>query len=382
MTKSNLTYLVRQTFKEWQEDNASRLAAALAYYTIFSIPPLLIIAIAIAAQIFDQTAVQQQITNQMQGLIGDSGAQVVEAILENSGQAGESVLATIISVVTLLLGASGVFGELHSTLNAIWEVQARPGRGILGTIKDRFFSFTMVLGVGFLLLVSLVVSAGLAAVNEFITGALPGVVILAQAINFLVSFGIITVLFALVFKVVPDVRIAWRDVWVGAVVTAFLFTIGKFAIGLYLGNSAPGSTYGAAGSLIVLLLWVYYSAQILFLGAEFTQVYANKFGSHIVADADAIPMTAEAFPLPKAMNEQATAVSASTLQPVQSPAIHTPIRRTVARNGRLSPTWQSVADGVNIFHHYTVQILAALLAIWQFATGPLTRQQEISTRQS
>lgn len=374
LNRSNLKFLLTQTFKEWQEDNASRLAAALAYYTVFSIPPLLIIAIAIAAQIFDQTAVQQQITNQMQSLIGDSGAQVVEAILENSSQAGESIWAAIISVVTLLLGASGVFGELHSTLNAIWEVQARPGRGLLGTIKDRFFSFTMVLGVGFLLLVSLVVSAGLAAVNEFVTGALPGLVILAQAINFLVSFGIITVLFALVFKVVPDVKIAWRDVWVGAVVTAFLFTVGKFAIGLYLGNSAPGSTYGAAGSLIVLLLWVYYSAQILFLGAEFTQVYANKFGSHIVADADAIPLTPEAFPLPQVMAKVETAVPTPTPTPTMP-------RRAVG-DGRLSPTWQPVADGVTIFHHYTVQILAALLAIWQFVTRPLIRQQEIPTRQS
>lgn len=298
MDVNALKYLVTQSFAEWREDNASRLSAALAYYTIFSIPPLLIIAIAIAAQLFDRAAVQQQVINQIGGLIGDAGAEVVESILDNSDEPGETAVATIISVVTLLLGASGVFGELHNALNAIWEVQAKPGRGIWGTIKDRFFSFTMVLGVGFLLLVSLIISAGLAAVNDFISGVMPGLVILAQVINFLVSFGVVTLLFGLIYKVVPDVKVAWRDVWVGAVVTAFLFTVGKFAIGLYLGNSAPGSTYGAAGSLIVLLLWVYYSAQILFFGAEFTQVYANRFGSRIVADEDAVAISPEAQPAP------------------------------------------------------------------------------------
>lgn len=298
MDVNALKYLVTQSFAEWREDNASRLSAALAYYTIFSIPPLIIIAIAIAAQLFDRAAVQQQVVDQISGLVGDSGAEVVESILENSSGSEETAVAAIISVVTLLLGASGVFGELHNALNTIWEVKAKPGRGIWGTIKDRFFSFTMVLGVGFLLLVSLIISAGLAAVNEFISGVMPSFITLAQVINFLVSFGIITVLFGLIYKVVPDVKVAWRDVWIGAVVTAFLFTVGKFAIGLYLGNSAPGSTYGAAGSLIVLLLWVYYSAQILFFGAEFTQVYANKYGSRIVADEDAVALSPEAQPAP------------------------------------------------------------------------------------
>jgi membrane protein len=296
MDLNALKYLVTQSFKQWREVNASRLSAALAYYTIFSIPPLLIIAIAIAAQLFDRAAVQQQVVNQIGGLVGEAGAEVVESILENSREPGETAVAAIISVITLLLGASGVFGELQNALNTIWDVKAKPGRGIWGTIKDRFFSFTMVLGVGFLLLVSLIISAALTAVNEFISGVLPDLVILAQVVNFLVSFGVITVLFGLIFKVVPDVKIAWRDVWVGALVTAFLFTVGKFAIGLYLGNSAPGSTYGAAGSLIVLLLWVYYSAQILFLGAEFTQVYANKYGSRIVADENAVPISPEAQP--------------------------------------------------------------------------------------
>ncbi len=296
MNLNTLKYLVTQSFKEWSEDNASRLAAALAYYTIFSIPPLLIIAIAIAAQLFDRTAVQQQVVGELTALVGSDGAEVIENMLESSDETDESIVASVISVITLLLGASGVFGALHGALNTIWEVQAKPGRGLLGTLKDRFLSFTMVLGVGFLLLVSLILSTVLAAFGEFVNNALPTLVIVAQLVNFVVSFGVVTVLFALIYKVVPDVKVAWRDVWIGAAVTAILFTIGKLAIGLYLGNSAPGSTYGAAGSLIVLLVWVYYSAQILFLGAEFTQVYANKFGSRIVADEDAIALTPAASP--------------------------------------------------------------------------------------
>ncbi|MCA9969408.1 MAG: YihY/virulence factor BrkB family protein, partial [Anaerolineales bacterium] len=231
MKPADFKYVITQTFAEWREDNASRLAAALAYYTIFSIPPLLIIAIAIAAQLFDRAAVQQQVLEQLSGLLGGEGTAVIQAVLENADQPAESTLAAALSVVTLLFGASGVFGQLQSALNTIWEVEPKPGRGILGTVKDRFFSFTMVLGVGFLLLVSLVISSILAALNQFVSGALPGAMVLAQLLNFVVSFGIITTLFALIFKVVPDVEIAWRDVWVGAAITALLFTVGKWAIG-------------------------------------------------------------------------------------------------------------------------------------------------------
>lgn len=291
MKFKEIKYLVTQSFAEWSEDKASRLAAALAYYTIFSILPLLIIIIAIAAQVFERSLVQQQLVRQIATLVGQTGAEAIEAILENASEPEDSLLAAVVSIITLLLGASGVFGQLYDALNTIWEVQAKPGRGILGTVKDRFFSFTMVLGVGFLLLVSLIISTALQAFNELVSGILPSFLFLAQTLNFLISFAVVTILFALIYKVVPDVRVAWRDVWIGALVTAFLFAVGKWAIGLYLGNSAPGSTYGAAGSLIVLLLWVYYSAQILFLGAEFTQVYANKYGSRIVADETAVSLT-------------------------------------------------------------------------------------------
>jgi len=288
--------LIKETVQEWSEDKATRLAAALAYYTVFSIPPLLIIALAIAGQVFDQEIAQQQLINQVVSLVGAGGDSVgtaLETILDNVSRPEGSLIAIIIGVITLFFGASGVFGELHGALNTIWEVVPRGGRGILGTLKDRFFSFTMVLGIGFLLLVSLVLSTALSALGDFFTGFLPETLNLIQIFNQVVSFGVITVLFALIFKVIPDVEIAWRDVWIGAAATALLFTLGKYLIGLYLGNSAVASTYGAAGSLIVILVWVFYSAQILFLGAEFTQVYANRYGSRIVADDDAILLTEE-----------------------------------------------------------------------------------------
>ena len=381
---SSLKFLVTESFKEWSDDNASRLAASLAYYTIFSMPPLLIIAIAIAAQLFDRTAVQQQLMGQISGLVGSNGADAIAAILDNGTDSGDSLLATIISVVTLLLGASGVFGALHSALNSIWEVKPKPGRGILGTLKDRFLSFTMVLGVGFLLLVSLVLSSVLVAFSDFVNNALPSLVILAQVINFVVSFGVITILFALIYKIVPDVKIAWRDVWIGALVTAFLFTVGKFAIGLYLGNSAPGSTYGAAGSLIVLLLWVYYSAQILFFGAEFTQVYANKFGSRIVADEDAIGLSPEARREPgehgstertvyKPDKDSRTAVV--TQAAISRPILPASAALVEERAVEPRPALQTAEAWAGQVHHYVVQVLAVGLAGWKFVTKRLFKQQ-------
>lgn len=296
MKWKDIVPLIKETVKEWSEDKATRLAAALAYYTVFSIPPLLIIVLAIVGQVFDQEIAQQQLINQIIALIGPGGDSVgtaLEAILDNVGRPQGSLIAIIIGIITLFFGASGVFGELHSALNTIWEVAPQPARGILGTIKDRFFSFTMVLGIGFLLLVSLLLSTMLSALGDFFTGLLPETIILMQVFNQVVSFGLITVLFALMFKVIPDVEITWREVWVGAAATALLFTLGKYLIGLYLGNSAVASTYGAAGSIIVILVWVFYSAQILFLGAEFTQVYANHYGSHLIPTENATPLTEE-----------------------------------------------------------------------------------------
>jgi membrane protein len=291
---SNLPTILRLTYQGWKEDRASRLSAALAYYTIFSLAPLLVIVIAITGLIWDAGLVRTQILNQVQGLVGADGADLIANLISNTGTPAQDIFATSIGVITLLFGALGVFNELHNSLNIIWEVEEEKPLGFLQVVKkvviDRLLSFTMILGIGFLLLVSLVISAGLSATQETIGNAIPVSEFILQIVNLVISVGAITVLFALMFKFLPDADIAWRDVWLGAFVTALLFSIGKTAIGIYLGNSSVASSFGAAGSLILLLLWIYYSAQILFFGAEFTQVYANKYGSKIVPeDAEAPP---------------------------------------------------------------------------------------------
>lgn len=284
--------LLKQTAKEWSEDKVPRLGAALAYYTVFSIAPLLIIAISVAGLVFGSKAASEQISTQLSGLMGDTAAKAVEEMVKGATNKESGIIGTIIGLATLLFGASGVFGQLQDSLNTIWGVAPKPGRGIMGTLKDRFLSFTMVLGVGFLLLVSLAVSATLSGIGTYIEAlGMPKLVF--QTINLLVSFGVITLLFAAIYKVLPDVEIQWRDVWVGAAATALLFTVGKFLIGLYLGQSSTASSYGAVGSLAVLLIWIYYSAQILFFGAEFTQVYANEYGSRVVPSKDAVAVTDE-----------------------------------------------------------------------------------------
>jgi membrane protein len=292
MKAKDIVGLLKQTWTEWQEDKASRLAAALAYYTAFSIAPLLVIVIAIVAFVFGQEAAEGGISQQLKELVGSPGAEAMQAMIKSAQKPTEGTIATIISVVILFFGATGVFSELQDSLNTIWEVAPKPG--VKGLVRNRILSFAMVLAIGFLLLVSLLVSAVLAGLSNFLGGLIPGLDFLWPTVNFLISFGVITLLFALMFKFLPDAKIAWGDVWIGAAITALLFTIGKSLIGLYLGNSSVGSTYGAAGSLVVLLLWVNYSAQILFFGAEFTQVYANKYGSRIVPAENAVPLTEEA----------------------------------------------------------------------------------------
>ncbi len=286
--------LLKQTWQEFNEDKVPRLGAALAYYTLFSLAPLLVIAIAIAGLVFGDEAARGQIVGTIGGLVGQQGAEAIQSMIQNASKPSTGILATIIGFVTLFLGASGVFGELQQTLNTIWEVTPKPTKGIMGMLKTRIFSFTLVLGTGFLLLVSLVISAGLAALGKYMSGLVPGLDFLWQIVNFVVSFGVTTLLFALIYKIVPDAEIEWRDVWVGAAFTALLFSVGRFAIGFYLARSATASAYGAAGSLVILLLWLYYSAQIMFFGAEFTQVYANKYGSRLQPAPDALPMTEEA----------------------------------------------------------------------------------------
>lgn len=279
--------LVTETFSEWQKDNASRLAAALSYYTIFSVAPLLIIAIAVAGLVFGRKAATDQLVGQIRDLVGNDGAQVIQSILQNAGKTTSGILATCIGVVTLLVGASGAFGQLQDSLNTIWEVKPKAGRGVKGVLRDRALSFSMVLFIGFLLMVSLLLTAFLSGIGKYLADLLPMSAHVLQGINFGISLCVTTFLFALIFKVLPDAYIRWRDVWVGSAVTALLFSLGRFLIGMYLGRSSVSSAYGAAGSLVVLLLWIYYSAQILFLGAEFTQVYARKFGHAIVPKPNA-----------------------------------------------------------------------------------------------
>jgi membrane protein len=281
MNLSKIVRLLRETFKEWQEDNASRIAAALAYYAVFSISPLLVIAIAIAGTFFGQEAAQEQIAQKITALVGEDGVQPVLMALNNMNQPKIRGVASLISIGVLLIGASGFFAQLQDALNTVWKVKPQPGQGIWIFIRKRVASFLMVLAMGFLLILSLVLSAVVAALSKYRVDSLPGSAILWENLDLIISLGLMTFIFGLMFKYVPDAKIVWKDVFVGAVITAVLFLFGKFLLGVYLSKGSLGSAYGAAGSLIVLLAWIYYSAQIILLGAEFTQVYTRIYGSKI-----------------------------------------------------------------------------------------------------
>jgi membrane protein len=285
--------LFAEALFEWYEDRAPRLGAALAYYTVFALAPSLILVIGLAGLFLGQETAQGQIVSEMQDLVGRRAAEAIQAAIDNARTEG-GLVATGLGVVTLLFGLWGVFGELQDALNTIWGVTPKPGRGVLGIIRQRFWSFAMVVGIGFLLLVSLAVSAALAALGKFFFWVLPTPAYLIETANAVFSWAVITLLFAMMFKLLPDVTIEWSHVWIGAGVTALLFTIGKSLIGLYLGRSTAASAYGAAGSLVIVLIWIYYSAQVLFFGAEFTKVYARRSGNWVVPDEKALPITDEA----------------------------------------------------------------------------------------
>ena len=272
--------LIRKSVEAWVDDYAPSMGAALAYYTLFSIAPLLIIAIAVAGLVFGQEAARGEIVAQIQGLIGQEGAIAVQGLLKSANEPAQDIFLTVVSIITLVIGATTVFAELQSDLDRIWRVPA-PAKenGIWILLRTRLLSFGLVLGLGFLLLVSLVISAAIAAFGKWWDGVFEGWEAFLHALNFGISFAITTLLFALIYKLMPRARIAWRDVWVGAGVTALLFEIGKFLIGLYLGKTSVASGFGAAGSLVVLLVWVYFAAQIFLLGAEFTWVYSHEYGS-------------------------------------------------------------------------------------------------------
>jgi membrane protein len=285
--------LLSATVNDWYEDRAQRIGAALAYYTIFALTPGLIFLIAVAGLFFGGNA-EVQIVGQIRELIGEQGAKAIESMLRSTRSEPLGLSGTLLTLIPLAFGLWGVFGELQDGLNTIWGVTPRPGRGVVDIIKARFLSFTLVVGIGFLLLVSLALSAWLVAVGTYFGQLLPAPAAALEALNLVISFAVITALFAMTFKLLPDVHIAWRDVWLGAAVTSLLFTIGKFLIGLYLGRSSIASAYGAAGSLVIIVVWVYYSAQILLLGAEFTKVYVKRRGSGFATAEIAVPVTAEA----------------------------------------------------------------------------------------
>ena len=267
--------LLRKTYSKWNEDHAPALGAALSYYSVFSLAPLLMIVVAIAGLVFGQEAAQGQIVRQIQGLVGEESAKAIQSMIEEARKPGGGIVATLIGTVMLLFGATGVFAQIQESLNIIWKVQATPGEDIWKTLKDRFISLLAVLGTGFLLLISLVISAGVSAAGSVLEHVLPGPEFLLQIINFTASFAVVTLLFAMIYKLLPDKPISWADVWVGAGMTSLLFEIGKVFIGLYLGKSEVGVAYGAAGSLVVILIWVYYASQVFLFGAEFTAVYAE-----------------------------------------------------------------------------------------------------------
>jgi len=276
----NAFNLLKQTFQEWLDDKVPQLGAALAYYTVFSLAPLILVLLAIVGVIFrdDPAGAWNKITQQMSYFLDPSAVQVVQSIAQKASQPGKSTIATIIGIALALFGASGVFGQLQDALNTIWGVKAKPGTGIWGFLRARFLSFAMVGGICFLMLVSLAIEALLKGFSHYVQSVLPGGIVVALTVYLIFDFAVVVLLFAMIFKFLPDVQIQWRDVWIGAIITAILFGIGKWLLGFYLGSGAAGSAYGAASSLISLLLWVYYSSQILLFGAEFTQVYAARAG--------------------------------------------------------------------------------------------------------
>jgi membrane protein len=279
MTPADIRQLLKDSYSGWVADYAPSMGAALSYYTIFSIAPLLVIVIAIAGLVFGADAASGALFEQLRGMVGESGAAAVQGLVRSASKPATSIFAAITGVLTLVLGATTVLGELQSALDRIWRAPPETKKGLWQLVRTRALSFSMILVIGFLLLVSLVLSAAMAALGEWFGPWFGKMKWLLEAINFAVSFVAVTALFAMIYKILPRVRIGWADVWIGAAVTALLFTVGKFLIGLYIGKSGVTSGFGAAGSVVVLLVWVYYSAQIFLLGAEFTAIYTYRHGS-------------------------------------------------------------------------------------------------------
>ncbi|MBO9684164.1 MAG: YihY/virulence factor BrkB family protein [Flavisolibacter sp.] len=274
---------LKESFKGFGDHKVTKLSASLAYFTTFSIGPLLIVLIFIAGRVFGEEAAQGTVFNQIKGFIGPNGAEQIQTIIENAAISGKNGVAAIIGIVTLLIGATTVFGEIQDSINSIWGVKAKPKAGVMKLVMTRLLSFGMIASLGFLLLVSLAVTAVVESIGSRLKEVFPDIaVIVLYIVNLIITLGVITALFAIIFKVLPDVRIKWKEIWPGAIATAILFMIGKFLISLYIAKSDIGNAYGAAGSLVVLIVWIYYSAIILYFGAEFTKAYALQKGVHIV----------------------------------------------------------------------------------------------------
>lgn len=292
---SSFWKILKQTFSRWSDRDPFNNSVIIAYYTIFSLPGLLVIIINLAGVLFGSDAVTHQVSAQISGLVGQDTAKDIEAMILEGSKSKGTVLSTVLSIATLLFGATGVFYQMQQVLNRMWDVKPKPKGKILKLVKDRVFSFGLILVVGFLLLVSLLLSAALSAVSDWVGNMLSdGFAIVFHVLDIAVSIGIVTLLFASIFKFLPDARIRWRDVWVGALLTSFLFVIAKFALGVYFGNTNPGSAYGAAGTVILIMLWVSYAGLIVLFGAEFTQVYAEAHGRHVEPDSDAVSTAPEA----------------------------------------------------------------------------------------
>ncbi len=271
--------LLKTAASAWIDDYAPSMGAALAYYTMFSIAPLLLIVISVAGLFFGVEAARGEISAQLQGLIGADGAKTIEGLVQRANQPATGVVSTLVGTLLLVVGATTVFAELQDALDRIWRAPRRPTGGLWSVLRARMLSFGLILGIGFLMIVSLILSAALDALGKWWGPWFGDWILVAHLLNLTISFALVTTMFAMIYKLMPRVKVAWGDVWTGAVVTALLFTVGKYLIGLYIGRSGTSSVFGAAGSLVVMLLWVYYSAQIFLLGAEFTWAYAVRFGS-------------------------------------------------------------------------------------------------------
>lgn len=281
---TSIASLLKPALWQWYSHNAFEMAAALAYYTLVSLAPLIIILIAIVGPFFGTAATENYIVGAIAGIAGEESARAVQAIVHNANQQGSGVLASVIGIVLLLLGAGAVVGQLQQSLNVIFGVTPKPDIDWWAFLRARFFSYAMLLAIGFLLLVSLVVTTVLSAISKYFSYLLPSLAAIWPAVDLISSFALVTLLFAMIYKILPDVHIAWRDALLGAALTSFLFSVGKLMIGLYLGRSSVAAAYGAAGSVVTILLWVYYSALIVFFGAEITQLYAAHVGAGIAAN--------------------------------------------------------------------------------------------------